>query len=78
MNIDPNAPSRPTNGKPKHPNKEWAEASDGLTIRTELAARMMAGFAACSYIGAGTIEDYAEYAVRWADALIIELNKPTP
>jgi hypothetical protein len=71
MNIDPTAPAFPQFSM----NEEW-EFLPGLTIRAELAARMMAGFAASSCLD-GTIELHAQYAVRWADALIEELNKPT-
>lgn len=73
MNIDPDAPAYPL---VNDSSKQYHWIHHGLTIRAELAARMMAGFAACPSEGGGTIEGSAQYAVRWADALIEELNKP--
>ena len=46
----------------------------GLTKRELFAAMAMQGFAACVSCN-GTIEAHAEYAVKWADALLAELAK---
>jgi hypothetical protein len=51
-------------------------AADRKARRERIAVRMMAGFAT-SCDGSGTIEAHAEYAIRWTDALIAELDKPS-
>jgi|TARA_R110002110_G_scaffold6805_1_gene33880 hypothetical protein len=56
MTIDPNEPIHGTHGV------------GGLTIRAEIASRIMVGLAASRDISPRS-------AVYWADALIIELNK---
>lgn len=48
----------------------------GMSIRTEIAARAMQGLLSNSDVIANP-KNCAEIAVRFADALIAELNKPT-
>ena len=52
----------PSGGSPQSPAP--------LTYRQQIAMRVLAGFAADSTIDSGTIARLAEYAWRWADALI--------
>ena len=58
--------------------KNGAQSFDGgesasMSKREYMATHIMAGFAAGDEIG-GTIADQAEYAVKWADALLLELE----
>ena len=64
MKIDPNAPAYPM------PDRDHY----GLTIRAEIAARIMAGLYSDVAI-AGTHKGLAENAVQAADALIAALNQ---
>jgi len=48
-----------------------------MTIRTEIASRILAGFMA-SQIYRGSPEETACAAIECADALIAELNKEQP
>jgi len=84
MNIDPNAPAYPVDGEKLRP--DWC----GLTIRAEIASRIMAGLLAnpCGPIQANGINgwnfvncdpvDVSKLAISLADDLIAELNKPQP
>jgi hypothetical protein len=79
MKINPDAPAFPqaaftTNNNEVVIVSHYFKDNAGLTIRAEIASRVLAGFAAGPDTG-GTIEQIAEYAVKWADALINELNK---
>lgn len=67
MKIDPNAPAYPLQ---EHGDMQ---SHSGMTIRAEIASRIMAGFAANPNGAMSTID--ADYAVKMADALIAELNK---
>lgn len=49
-------------------------AANGMTKRELFAAMMMQGFAACP-TNPGSIAAAAEYATKWADALLAELAK---
>lgn len=53
--------------------------SKGLTKREYFAALAMQGYVSADYTAnSGTpVENMAEFAVKMADALIIELNKPS-
>jgi hypothetical protein len=64
MKIDPNAPAYPYQ----------LGSQSGLTIRAEIAARIMAGLYSYGAI-AGTHKGLAENAVQAADALIAALNQ---
>ena len=74
MNIDPNAPAFPVPDS-HHADGQVEFGFNGLTIRAEIASRIMAGFAADAEM-TGSKEEVASVAVEWADALIAELNKP--
>lgn len=50
--------------------------ASGLTIRQHFAAMAMQGYMASRYTPHQDCEHIAEYCVRCADALIVELNKP--
>lgn len=65
MKLDPNAPAYPTD--------EFTQASPGLTIRAELAARAMQALIAAHY----PIDVASTYtkAMECADNLIAELNR---
>lgn len=73
MKIYPNAPAFPSEGGYREtPDGPWIPHT-GLTIRAEIAARVMAGLA-----GAEPNRDFyylAQDAVGMADALIAALNK---
>ena len=79
--INSNAPAYPCDEYVDHPahgrvhrSHIGEEYSSGMTIRTEIASRIMAGFAAdCNF--RRTVKEAAELAIKWTDALIIELNK---
>lgn len=49
-------------------------AFGGLTKREYAAIKIMAGFASDPDT-AGTVEEVSKYAVKWADALLKELEK---
>jgi len=69
MNIDPNEPAYPSQNLDRVGNP-CEGLNYGMTIRAEIASRIMAGLCAIS-------RDLSpESAVYWADALIAELNKP--
>ena len=72
MNIDPNAPAFPVDGEKLHP--DWR----GLTIRAEIASRIMAGYRASDTAGAMDREYAVTNSIADADALIKALNKPAP
>lgn len=78
MKIDPNAPAFPTSDT-IYPNGEVQYGFNGLTIRAEIASRIMAGFAANSASANVSSKQLSEYAPRnavaMADILIAELNK---
>tara|TARA_R110000824_G_scaffold16140_1_gene67228 strand:+ start:456 stop:713 length:258 start_codon:yes stop_codon:yes gene_type:complete len=84
MNIDQNEPSRP-NPEMSKAHFGNLEGYPGISIRAEIASRIMAGFAADRELNSPRIrhsteqnhERLAQSAVNWADALITELNKPT-
>jgi hypothetical protein len=66
MKIDPNAPAYPASNAQCH----------GLTIRADIAARVLAGIVAGqngSLDGSMSVD--AKIAVKYADALIAELNR---
>ena len=46
--------------------------------RREIAARIMAGFAACPGVSQQNPGQAATWAVQWADALIAELDRVPP
>lgn len=52
------------------------ELSKATPSRGQIAAQIMAGFAACPAEFSG-IKEIAEVAVEWTDALLAELAKPT-
>lgn len=73
MKIDPNAPAFPN-------SRQYSNGDiDGLTIRAEIASRVMAGFSANHMMSSQAAdwgpENYAAASVKMADALIAELNK---
>lgn len=49
-------------------------ANKGITLRTEISARVLAAIASDPAYDAGP-EEAADTAVKWADALIARLNK---
>lgn len=51
-----------------------ADGSKGLTKREYAAIKIMAGFASDPDT-AGTVGEISKYAVKWADALLKELDK---
>ncbi len=69
MKIDPNAPAKPS-VEYNHDGTIYNQ-NFGLTIRAEIAARIMADNSLYCY----DAERAAEIAVHRADALIAELNK---
>lgn len=77
--IDANAPAFPLAA----PGTDTADALryegySGLTIRAEIASRIMAGFATQTEAeewSSRAVEYAAAAAVKWANALIAELNK---
>lgn len=77
--INPNDPALPTTKKWSDHSKSIIDCADlGLTIRAELAARAMQGFAANRWTmerGSYSDSDIAKMSVALADALIEELNK---
>lgn len=76
MKIDPDAPACPRTITEYNPGTECREVTSegGLTIRAEIAARVLAGMA--SEIGPHINERQAVVtSVRITDALIAELNK---
>jgi hypothetical protein len=70
MKIDPNEPAFPS-------YSDQCGPAHGMTIRTEIASRILAGFMA-SQIYRGSPEETACAAIECADALIAELNKEQP
>jgi len=84
--LDPNAPAYPGFTRDKWPGYEETMLPEGgLTIRAEFAARAMQGMLAAA-VEFKELQDTphhirpearAKFAVRHADALIAELNKPT-
>lgn len=77
MNIDPNAPAFPITAysyKDRHDDLRHVYESNGLTIRAEIASRIMAARSK----DAETVDDVlraAKGSVFAADTLIAELNK---
>jgi hypothetical protein len=71
INNDPNAPAFP-----QYAVNEECEFLPGLTIRAELAARMMQGFIASPVETGRTPAGLAKHSIAMADALITELNRP--
>lgn len=75
MKIDPNAPAC-SEMKYRYRLDGSVESCvpvSGLTIRAEIAARVLAGFAASN--SSGSCKEFANLAVSMADALIAELNR---
>lgn len=65
---------------PKSPAHSSCPRSDGMTIRAEIASRALQGLLADPNAFEADTDDkmaeaYAKAAVRYADALIAELNK---
>jgi len=82
--IDPNAPANPVSRRTKEKlmdEQGYAREgvvqvlAGGLTIRAELAARAMHGMLAGDVHCTTNPSNIAKYAVKYADALIAELNK---
>lgn len=71
MKIDPNAPAFPLDYCPE--GMTWNQVR-GLTIRAEIAARVLAGMVDMTG-DAMHASTYAEASVKLADALIAELNR---
>jgi len=79
MNIDPNSPAFPVvHAIVPRPGSYTTTppAQPGLSIRAEIASRIMAGFAADPKTENIPLKTLTKNAVVWADALIEELNKP--
>lgn len=60
--------------------RQWFPFNRGMDLRTYLAGQAMQGLCAVPYKGdfdstEESIQKGAEYAVMYADALIVELNK---
>ena len=70
MKINPNDPAYPNPGVPG-----VYQDYPGIPIRLEIAARVMAGFAADPNVTSGP-DLLASAALTWADALIAAYNKP--
>ena len=72
MNIDPHAPA--------YPRQNGIGKDAGMSIRAEIASRILAGMCAspaAADFPVGQILEYAPAnAIKLADALIHELNKP--
>lgn len=85
MKLDPNAPAFPIasqihthdsySGR-REPTQE--EFTPGLTIRAEIASRVLAGFAGDDQWNICKPQAIADCAVQWADALIAALNEEKP
>lgn len=75
MKLDPNAPAHPfreSNEFVQYPDTQFP----GLTIRAEIASRVLAGFVANPASTEKWINNHAvASSVAMADALIAELNK---
>lgn len=65
----------PVSAKDEHTNLESGWGSIGLTKREEIAARVLEGFASDPGMNEVPLANIVANAVRWADALIEELNK---
>lgn len=88
MSTNPNDPISPclfqrigdNEVRPNKPGdaKEWNIPMGGLTIRQYFSAMAMSGYMAYEFAQHMNAQDVAEYAVKCADALIDELNKPKP
>ena len=73
MKIDPNASAIPVC------DSRFREWSGGLTIRTEIASRNLAGLLANANLVAGTSpHEVIREAFRYADLFIDKLNEETP
>jgi len=79
MNIDPNAPAYPVVHaivpQPGH-FTTTPPAQPGLTIRAELAARMMASLLVKEDLRDSDPRNIALNAIACADSLVAELNRP--
>lgn len=71
MKINPNDPAYPIVLAP-HTEQHY---TIGIPIRLEIAARVMAGFAANSESKGWTAEEMAADALEWADTLIAKVNE---
>lgn len=67
--IDPNEPAYPSHGT------MGEVVHTGMTIRAEIASRIMAGIASRESTGERAMNYIVSEAVELADALIAELNK---
>lgn len=56
--------------------KPWPENTSGMTVRAEIASRIMAGMMSHPHRGDYNDWDLASLAVSAADALINKLNEP--
>jgi hypothetical protein len=54
--------------------KDWSD-DDLALLRLKIAAQVLSGFAADSETATISYEELARVAVRWADALLHELDK---
>lgn len=82
MSIDPNAPAYPNTTARDTGSKIVHDVTGGLTIRAEIASRIMAGMMANPGLKESPLSGQklrtkiAEASVEMADALLTTLNEP--